>query len=450
MGGFLVGLAQGAAPEIAERIDQHRADERQKTVNDKQMLVAPLSQQLNADRLRLAAYVDPKTMQPLAGHEDDYNTTLNRMANTIGQIRGHMGDQAPNADPNGLKMAAAKLLDKTHITNDLQGHMRSGATDKANTYAAQNVSSAQAMGNGATPPATAPGPDAWQKFSTNYKEATGNEPPANVKEEFARKQGGLSEQEKVVAPKPAAPLEAGGVMYGIRGSDGKEYYPGDMVKPDTPADVKQIYQTVKEAQKSKMDDAEKKEQERQDHFDKTQAAIESRFERSQANQGTWSVAEGANGEPQLFNSKTGQMREAPGGLHKSGYYAKQIAPLEAADLNIKDYLGNGVFDGAGDLALQHEFFTATQPSTGFRMTKVQQDILQDSQSWVNSIKGKAHHLTTGTWFSDEQRKQIANAAQQAISAKKKTLTGQAGGPKTQQLRDKQSGGADSDPLGVLK
>ncbi len=55
------------------------------------------------------------------------------------------------------------------------------------------------------------------------------------------------------------------------------------------------------------------------------------------------------------------------------------------------------------------------------IAKVQQDILQDSQSWMNSLQAKAHHAMTGTWFSDEQRKQIAKAALEAIQEKKKAL-----------------------------
>lgn len=142
--------------------------------------------------------------------------------------------------------------------------------------------------------------------------------------------------------------------------------------------------------------------------------------------GTWSIQEDSHGNPVLLNSKTGQTQQAPEGLHKSGYYAKQIAPLEAAKLNIQEYMDNGVFDGPGDLALQHEFFTATQPATGFRMTKVQQDILQNSRSWVGSAEAQARHAATGQWYTDDQRKQIAAAAAEAIANKEKSLEGTSG------------------------
>jgi hypothetical protein len=210
-------------------------------------------------------------------------------------------------------------------------------------------------------------------------------------------------------------IEAGGVPYGVSDpKTGQSYYANQMNDPNTPPEVKQVWGTIQGALTKKQQEADKK-----------QAEIESRFERSLADRGTWNVVEGAHGETELLNSKTGEMRDAPSGLHKSGYYAKQIAPLDAASMNIDDYVKNGVFDGPGDLSLQHEFFTATQPSTGFRMTKVQQDILQNSQNWLNSWKAKVHHATTGTWFSDKQRQQIAKAAQDAINAKKRALQGTA-------------------------
>lgn len=158
--------------------------------------------------------------------------------------------------------------------------------------------------------------------------------------------------------------------------------------------------------------------------------------------GTWTVAEGKYGDPILYNSKTGETREAPNGLHKSGYYAKNIAPLEAAKLNVQGYMDNQVFDGPGDLALQHAFFTATQPSAGFRMTKVQQDILQNSRSWLGSAEAKALHARTGQWYTPEQRQQIANAALSAIADKEQTFEG---GPSSGSPTPAKSGNAGSAP-----
>jgi hypothetical protein len=115
---------------------------------------------------------------------------------------------------------------------------------------------------------------------------------------------------------------------------------------------------------------------------------------------------------------------------------KELPVLEGAKNQINDYINNGVFTGAGDLDLQHAFFTATQPSAGFRMTKVQQDILQNSQDWLNSLEAKAYHYATGTWFSEKQREQIAKAALDAIADKEKALKNAIGEPRTGPLLDK--------------
>jgi hypothetical protein len=46
----------------------------------------------------------------------------------------------------------------------------------------------------------------------------------------------------------------------------------------------------------------------------------------QVNPGTWSMAEDAEGHPELFNSKTGEMKAAPPGMQKSGTFAKNTKP----------------------------------------------------------------------------------------------------------------------------
>lgn len=149
-------LVRGAADaagnkEAASQVGAYQQDRADNRNNELQLQIAPLSQQLSADRLRLAAYVDPKTLKPLAGHEDDYQTTLDRMAGTIGQMRTLMGGHAPHEDPNGLKLAAAKLLDRTHITNDLANHLRSAQPAKVDEWKAENQRTAEASGAGVAP-----------------------------------------------------------------------------------------------------------------------------------------------------------------------------------------------------------------------------------------------------------------------------------------------------------
>ena len=129
--------------------------------------------------------------------------------------------------------------------------------------------------------------------------------------------------------------------------------------------------------------------------------------------GTWAIEEDANGKPILFNSKTGATRPAPGGVERPGttakaqaLYEKNIAPIKSAMEYANDYAQNGVFTGPGDEALQEQFFSMAKPSSGFRMTKPQIDMLQDSRNWMQSAEAKALHAKTGRWFTDDQRNQI--------------------------------------------
>ena len=136
--------------------------------------------------------------------------------------------------------------------------------------------------------------------------------------------------------------------------------------------------------------------------------------------GTWTLAEDGQGKPILFNSKTGQTQAAPEGMQKTGTAAKAqaaTAPVQGALDYATDYLNKKAYTGPGDEALQEKFFELAKPSTGFRMSQPQMDMLRNSASWMNSLEGKAHHALTGTWFSDKQRQQIVDTMNQLAQAK---------------------------------
>lgn len=147
-----------------------------------------------------------------------------------------------------------------------------------------------------------------------------------------------------------------------------------------------------------------------------------------ADVGTWSIQEDSEGKPVMFNSKTAVVRPVDG-LQKTGTAAKAAAALEKEVGPARDavkygqgYLQNGVFTGSGDEALQEKFFELAKPSTGFRMTKAQMDMLQQSRGWMEGIGAKVRHATSGTWFSDEQRQQIVKTMEDLAAAKVKGAT----------------------------
>jgi hypothetical protein len=152
------------------------------------------------------------------------------------------------------------------------------------------------------------------------------------------------------------------------------------------------------------------------------------------NEGIWQLDEDAQGNPTLFNSKTGQTKAAPPGLAKTGTKAKAdaateklIGPARDAQQYANDYLANGRFTGAGDEALQEKFFELAKPTTGFRMTQPQIDMLQNSRSWMQGASAHIRHATTGTWFNDDQRQQIVGTMKDLADAKMKGQTGAGGG-----------------------
>lgn len=146
------------------------------------------------------------------------------------------------------------------------------------------------------------------------------------------------------------------------------------------------------------------------------------------NQGTWSLDEDpTTGKPVLFNSKTGETKDAPAGVAKAGTFAKGQAATAPAKQAIEyaDSYKQGIHTGPGDEALMEKFFELAKPSTGFRMSQPQIDMLKNAQSWTEGLEAHLRHATTGTWFSDEQRDQIVGTMHDL--AKAKGLEGAQGG-----------------------
>lgn len=81
---------------------------------------------------------------------------------------------------------------------------------------------------------------------------------------------------------------------------------------------------------------------------------------------------------------------------------------KSAQQYAKDYLDSKNFTGPGDEALMEKFFELAKPSSGFRMTHAQIEMLRNAQSWRNSAAAFLRHATVGTWFSDTQRQQIVD------------------------------------------
>lgn len=83
----------------------------------------------------------------------------------------------------------------------------------------------------------------------------------------------------------------------------------------------------------------------------------------------------------------------------------------------QDYIKSGQFTGPKDEALLEAFFEVAKPSSGFRMSQPQIDMLMKGRSWMDSAEGIAYHAKTGVWFPPEQRQQIVDAMQARAASK---------------------------------
>lgn len=137
------------------------------------------------------------------------------------------------------------------------------------------------------------------------------------------------------------------------------------------------------------------------------------------NVGTFQLAEDSEGKPIMWNTKTGEVRDA-NGIQKTGTTAKaeeKIKPVKDALAYADEYVNSKAYTGAGDEALMEKFFDLAKPSSGFRMTQAQMDMLKHSQDLLGSAEATIRHATVGTWFSEKQRQEIAKTMRDIAKAK---------------------------------
>lgn len=141
------------------------------------------------------------------------------------------------------------------------------------------------------------------------------------------------------------------------------------------------------------------------------------------NEGSWQPMEDEEGKlTKQYNPKTGEVRDAPSSMaqvHKPGTFAKKDAklePMRAAQSFADDYLKSGQYDGPHDEALLEKYFELAKPSSGFRMTKPQMDMLLKSRGIIEGMKARGEHLVDGSYFDPEQRKQIVKTMRDLATA----------------------------------
>jgi hypothetical protein len=97
--------------------------------------------------------------------------------------------------------------------------------------------------------------------------------------------------------------------------------------------------------------------------------------------------------------------------------AEGQANVKAALDYATSYLKSGAYTGAGDEALMEKYFELAKPSSGFRMSQPQIDMLMKGRSWMGSAEGIAYHAKTGQWFPPQQRQEIVDTMANLGAAK---------------------------------
>lgn len=84
-----------------------------------------------------------------------------------------------------------------------------------------------------------------------------------------------------------------------------------------------------------------------------------------------------------------------------------------------DYLASKKYTGAGDEALMEKYFELAKPSSGFRMTQPQIEMLTKAQDIMNSVVAKGKHLFSpeAPYFSPTLRQQIVDTMTRIESTK---------------------------------
>lgn len=158
--------------------------------------------------------------------------------------------------------------------------------------------------------------------------------------------------------------------------------------------------------------------------------------------GTWALDEDAQGKPIMFNSKTAETKAAPQNINKPGTYEKRFGPARDAVQYASDYMEGKNFTGPGDEALMEKFFEVAKPSTGFRMSQPQQNMLMETRDAYQGIVARGKHLLSpnAPYFDDTQRANIVKTMNDIVAAKE-----HAGGQAPAQSKQQP---ANNDPLGI--
>jgi hypothetical protein len=112
-------------------------------------------------------------------------------------------------------------------------------------------------------------------------------------------------------------------------------------------------------------------------------------------------------------------------LGEAGKQQTAADSAKAAQAYADDYMANKQFTGAGDEALMEKYFELAKPSSGFRMTQPQIEMLTKARDIMGGLQARGKHLFSpeAPYFSTTQREQIVQTMKSIQQAKDETRGG---------------------------
>lgn len=443
MGGF-AGVVRGALAGLNEQagntqtaaaLNAANDRERQAKQSELRAKVFPHAVAIKGLQQKLAATTDP--------HEQAAIT--HDIARNLAEVRQMIH---PDENPQG-NFFERGITDKLHLTT-LKGRQDKAKAQQA-SGADQDQSQAQSIAQGTVPFTQTPAALLEKQKATdaqaladkkakptlkNFRNpATGEEQVFDANDQASIPPGWVMSGAGTASAKATVkPLEAGGVPYGVE-ADGKTYFPSQMNDPNTPAQVKETWNTIQTAKKAKQDEADEKEKERDRRFLQGQEAIANRMGRTEA-----------------FQMQMADFREQEGVFKTLDTEARKAE--DEANTYTAMYQDPNTNKSAADTALIAAYTSVI--AKGGRKTQAELNMARNIGNFKLNWEQKAKKLATGE-LPDELRglyldfmKSSAKTAREDADKAKPDLPKVVvpTGPKTGKLNDARNT-QKKDPLGVL-
>jgi hypothetical protein len=154
--GIVGGFAGAAGDTYTQaKMDTMNQQAGQNRANQKQLQMAPMIQEINADKVRASSLLDSMG-NVLPGKQNEYDDLRTKMALNFGKVRNAMGDKEPADSPGHMSRAMAFIEDhlKKAATGKMgqkEGELGEKQNEKVSNWGRTNQTAAQQLSAGTVP-----------------------------------------------------------------------------------------------------------------------------------------------------------------------------------------------------------------------------------------------------------------------------------------------------------